>query len=155
MATMVERWLELADLLLEDYPGSWAMRRRAVSSAYYAVFHKIALLCADEIATDHERDSPEYQIIYRSLEHAAIRGALTKGPLAENQRLRKIGESFALLQDERVKADYMPPVTNVVERSKARELLAEAKLVVSELEALEPVLRQSLVVRLLIKDPKR
>lgn len=155
MATMVQRWLELAHELLEERPSSSGLRRRAVSTAYYAVFHTIARICADEIATDHDRSSAEYTMVYRSLEHAGIRNALTNGPLAENARLRRIGEAFKLLQEERLKADYMPPIRGVIEFSKARELLAEAEFVVEELEALSPATRQTLVVRLLIKDPKR
>lgn len=155
MATMVTRWLELARKLLDEQPRSAGLRRRAVSTAYYAVFHTIARVCADEIAADHDRSSDEYTMVYRSLEHAGVRKALTEGPLAKDARLRRIGEAFVLLQEERLKADYMPPVAGVIELSKALELLAEAEFVVEDLEALPPETRQTLVIRLLIKDPKR
>jgi hypothetical protein len=80
---------------------------------------------------------------------------LNEGPLAKSSRLRKIEESFAQLQDERLKADYMPPAANVIERSKAQELLAEARVALAELNGLDPIERQTLVVRLLIKESKR
>ena len=155
MATMVDRWLELAEFLVKTHPRSSAMRRRAVSSAYYALFHAVAKVCTDEIAAAVGRASAEYDLVYRSLSHEAVRRAFKEGPLAANKRLSGIGESFAQLQTERIKADYMPPVLDVIAPSKAEELVAEAKRALAELEALSDGDRQMLVVRLLIKDPKR
>lgn len=155
MATMIDRWLELAEVLVKTHPRSSAMRRRAVSSAYYALFHAITKICADEIAGELERASPEYELVYRSLSHEAVRRVFKEGPLAANKRLSGIGESFAQLQTERIKADYMPPILDVIAPSKAEELVAEARRALAELETLSDRDRQVLVVRLLIKDAKR
>ena len=131
------------------------MRRRAVSSGYYAVFHTIARICADEIASEHDRDSPEYVLVYRTLNHADVRKALTQGPLQSDAAIRTIGEAFGPLQDARHQADYMPPTANVITRATAQELVAKARSAVIGLDGLSQRQRQSLAVRLLIKDTKR
>lgn len=155
MPTMVESWLELAGTLLQDHPRSGGLRRRAVSTAYYAVFHTIARICAEELAPDHDRDSPEYVMVYRSLEHAGVLKALTSGPLMTDPQLQRIGSGFKQLQEGRLDADYLPPYPGALERSRAEELLQEAKLLIAQLDALPARARQTLVVRLLIKDPRR
>jgi uncharacterized protein (UPF0332 family) len=45
--TTVERLLALAAELAETSGKSLTLKRRAVSTAYYAVFHALAKLCAD------------------------------------------------------------------------------------------------------------
>jgi uncharacterized protein (UPF0332 family) len=47
--TMVERLLALAEELADKSGKSLTLKRRAVSTAYYAVFHTLAKLCADEL----------------------------------------------------------------------------------------------------------
>jgi len=84
-----------------------------------------------------------------------MRKAFKESPLAGIAELKTIGESFTRLQSERIKADYMPPVLNIITTSTAGELLAEARKTLDRLDALTDANRQMLVVYLLIKDPKR
>ncbi len=50
--TMIERLLALAEELAKTAGNSLTLKRRAVSTAYYAVFHALAKLCADELLGD-------------------------------------------------------------------------------------------------------
>ena len=44
--------------------------KRAVSTAYYALFHTLAQTCADHlIGTGLRRNNPAWSQVYRSLEH--------------------------------------------------------------------------------------
>jgi len=47
--------------------------RRAISGAYYALFHAILTQTADVLVGRKNRDSPRYKLVYRSVPHAAIR----------------------------------------------------------------------------------
>src|SRR5205814_8088527 len=48
--------------------------RRAISTAYYAVFHAVAAEAADELVGRTQRDSSRYALVYRSIEHGRLRG---------------------------------------------------------------------------------
>ena len=85
---------------------SQANLRRAVSTAYYAMFHCLAA-CAANSLVGRARDSAWHQT-YRALEHGKARRA------CEDQRtmavfppgVRDFAATFAALQKERQLADY-------------------------------------------------
>jgi hypothetical protein len=68
--------LDQADRLIAA-PGAGARRqvdlKRAISSAYYALFHAIATAAADDLTGKGERDSGRYALAYRSIEHRSLR----------------------------------------------------------------------------------
>ena len=80
--------------------------RRAVSMAYYALFHCLAAAAAD-LLTGSDR-SPEWRQVYRALEHGKARsacqqqGALRAFPV----EIRNFAETFVDLQEARHEADY-------------------------------------------------
>ena len=154
MATLVERLLEIAEELITTHPRSSAARRRAVSTAYYAAFHSLARVCADELLPEAERASSDYERVYRALEHGTLKTAfqVEKSPLRQNASLRRIGELIVPLRSERFRADYLPPVRGVFTRTKAEDLLAQARSIVQELARLSPADRRSLATHLLFKD---
>jgi hypothetical protein len=47
--------------------------RRAISSAYYGVFHAVLAAAADEFVGSTKRASIEYGLAYRSVDHRALR----------------------------------------------------------------------------------
>lgn len=47
--------------------------RRAISAAYYAVFHAVLIAVADELIGKTKRNSPEYRLAYRSLNHRRLK----------------------------------------------------------------------------------
>lgn len=155
MATMVERMLELSEKLIDDRPRSAAFRRRAVSTSYYALFHQICKICADEIASDHPRSSEEYVRVYRFLDHGLVKAFFQNSRLNENERIRKIGESFVQLQNSRIRVDYWPPIKSEFPVAEVRDLIAAARGAVIELGSLAAPDRQALVVHLLVKEKSR
>lgn len=113
--TMAEALLDLAEELAgRDIAGSSGdktrravVRRRAISTAYYAVFHALTRLCAKELLTG-SRPAPEYEIVYRALNHGSLKEAFNKEPLRSNPALKEIGNRVIELQTARNLADYLP-----------------------------------------------
>ena len=109
-------------------PGRGAPRqvdlRRALSDAYYALFHTVAIAAADQLAGKARRSDSLYALVYRSVEHRALRQLcedIGKPTLpAKYQRYlqsRGLGlaiATFALvlvdLQAKRHAADYDPMI---------------------------------------------
>ena len=96
-----------------DPPPSQADLRRAVSIAYYAVFHTLAASNAELIAGQPQSSMSAYawERVYRRLDHGRARNNLR----AVLNRLSPTGEYFARtfidLQDRRQEADYDPNFT--------------------------------------------
>ncbi len=80
--------------------------RRAVSTACYALFHCLAGTAAD-LLTDSRRD-PEWQQIYRALEHGKVRSACRQQEAmrAFPMDIRSFAKEFIALQAARHRADY-------------------------------------------------
>jgi uncharacterized protein (UPF0332 family) len=149
--TMVSRLLDAADKLIEEGPASSAFKRRAVSTAYYAVFHALAKSCADSLLPDTNRSTDEYSRVYRALEHGSLKSAFARGPLKDRETLRKIGDLVIRLQSERFKADYFPPIKNVFSLREAKQLLDQARQAVAAIESLNTKDRSTLATCLLFR----
>ena len=80
--------------------------RRAISTAYYALFHCLALSGAD-LLIGAERDSAWHQV-YRALEHGkTVRICDDDQRMAEfPESIREFAAAFVFLQRERQQADY-------------------------------------------------
>jgi uncharacterized protein (UPF0332 family) len=137
-ATMASRLLDAADSLLQEDRRSMAFRRRAVSTAYYAVFHALAKLSADYLTRSAKRNSEEYSRVYSSLNHGPLKAAFGQSPLKDNKRLSGIGAAVVRSQAERHRADYLPPMAGIFTRDAAQELVDLAREAVAELEGLKP-----------------
>jgi len=90
-----------------------ASLRRAVSTAYYAMFHCLAHSAADYLvgASPSKRSPEAWEQVYRALEHNAVKKA------CENRKFKKFpleiqdfGENFVTLQNNRHAADYRPRI---------------------------------------------
>ena len=103
--------LRLAALLGADDDGTprWVARSRAVSTAYYALFHALADCCGRELVGARRRSEP-FRHIYRSLDHGQARRvfAALRSDSLSSEAAKEIAESFIFLQDERHRADYDP-----------------------------------------------
>jgi hypothetical protein len=153
--TFVQQLLSLADDLRRidlDHLGlSYASRRRAVSTAYYAVFHALAGCCADELLGGTDRYSTDYERVYRALDHGPLRTAFANQPLKDNPKLNEIGGHVARLQSERHRADYFPG-KRLFTPAQCMELIDIAKTVVELLDSLDAKDRRMLAVSLLFKN---
>jgi uncharacterized protein (UPF0332 family) len=147
---MVWRLLEASETLLEQKPRSDAFRRRAVSTAYYAVFHALAEACADCLLPSTDRRSAAYERVYRALDHGPLKSVFDVAPLNESASLRAIGVLVVRLQSERHRADYMPPRGDVFPVSKTKDLIDQARQAV-EIESLGDTERPTLTTHLLFR----
>ena len=90
-------------------PPTQARLRRAVSTAYYAMFHCLAASAADLfIGTEGTERSPAWHRAYRALEHGRARSACRQGPAMREfpAEIRDFAEAFVELQRTRQEADY-------------------------------------------------
>lgn len=86
-----------------------AFMRRAVSTAYYAVFHALARMCADELIGGGKAKGEAWGRAYRTLEHRTAKQALLSSDAASiAPAILEIGRAFANLQEKRHDADYNP-----------------------------------------------
>ena len=79
---------------------------RAVSTAYYALFHCLAAAGTDLLVGNGR--GPEWRQVYRALEHGKARRACQQreAMLAFPSEVRNFAETFADLQGTRHEADY-------------------------------------------------
>ena len=135
---LVAAQLELAEHLV-DIGGRPMLRqialRRAVSGAYYAIFHALCAVCADELVGWARTGTLDP--IYRTLDHRTVRRRLmsVKAATIAPSSIQKIAASFAHLQDQRHAADYEPPKLLFSPRQ-VRLLVDEAREAINLIEAL-------------------
>jgi hypothetical protein len=103
-------------------PPSEGQLRRAISTAYYALFHRVLQTAADRFAGSDQRGRPAYVLIYRGFNHGqmkAICQEIDKAQLrakfraqlrldAVDPELRDFASTFVALQELRHLADYDP-----------------------------------------------
>ena len=86
--------------------------RRAVSTAYYAMFHCLAVCCADLLVggVGAERSEPAWRQAYRALEHGAARQRCNRTAIIQKfpVEIREFADRFAGMQQKRHRADYGP-----------------------------------------------
>lgn len=132
--------------------GGLAGRRRAVSTAYYAVFHALARLCADELlgSDSAARETEDYERVYRALEHKSMK-AVFESKLKDIRAFREIGDRVVSLQSKRHDADYRPSSHHVHE-AEIHEILETARSIVNLIDLLPARDRRTLAVRLIIRN---
>jgi hypothetical protein len=117
--------LEQAEKLIRP-PSTGPLRqadiRRAVSAAYYSVFHTVLGAAADMVVGRAQRVTEQYSVVYRSVDHRGFRelcNLVQRVPLPARYRphrpdggfgpdLRPFAKAAADLQDHRHAADYDP-----------------------------------------------
>ena len=118
-----EHLIEQADRLIAA-PSAGPPRqvdlRRAISAAYYALFHLTLTALADEMVGTSRRGTLRYGLLHRSVDHRAIKDlcvAISKATPPQKyaiylpvhrfgRDLLAFAEAFTELQDKRLQADY-------------------------------------------------
>lgn len=109
----------LADAGSSSAPSD-ARLRRAVSSAYYALFHKVLRAGAGRFMGPGSEARPGYNLIYRGFTHSRLKDVCKRlnvtplaprmqdqlGRQAVGQDMRDFASSFVALQELRELADY-------------------------------------------------
>ena len=127
------------------------MLKRAVSTAYYAMFHALCKSNADTLIGTSRRgnDSQTWFQTYRALDHRQARDRLASyrpagGPLFEN-----FASAFANLQEHRLYADYNP--NRAYARSQVSDLIQRAETSIEDFYSVPAAQRRRLAVYLLLQ----
>jgi len=161
--------LEQADRLAA-LPRSGAPRqadlRRAISDAYYAVFHAVMTEVADDLVGSTQRHTPRYALVYRSVDHASLRrickdACKTSLPKPYSKYaptggfgddLKALATALVDLQEKRYLADYDP-----LFRTSAADAaldVAKARTALARLKRANPT-RRSVFLSLLVFPPRQ
>ena len=103
-----------ARLLLSSSKGkpSLVNLRRAVSAAYYALFHCLGRNCADLLigGAGSNRSPEAWRQVYRSLEHGLAKDRCKNIKMIEKfpQDIQDFANLFVSMQEKRHSADYDP-----------------------------------------------
>ena len=136
-----------------------AQLRRAVSTAYYAMFHALARCCADMLvgATPARRSRRAWRQTYRSLEHGLARNQCANQSVMGRfpPQIQDFGELFVNMQRLRHIADYDPdpdpdPETGFV-RAHTLYLIDEAARVISDFQSANVIDRRAFAVFVLFR----
>lgn len=136
--------------------------RRAVSTAYYALFHSIARAAADAFVGARHRRTAAYETVYRGFEHSQMRKgceeidkptlkAKTKGALGAEHaspEIRDVANAFVTLQQRRHWADYS--ALGRITRAEALDLVGLAAFAAGQLSVAQPVERRNFLAFLLL-----
>ncbi len=128
--------------------------RRAISAAYYALFHAIARTSANIlVGTSHaDSTSAAWRQVYRSLDHNFAKEQCKKLPQTYSQELRDVAAAFIVLQELRHSADYDPGATFLLGDVESHIVLAES--VLEKLAAATKPEQRAFVVWILLKTRK-
>ncbi len=151
---MIDDLLALADDLAQRDSGrpKQASLRRAVATAYYAVFHALAKMCADQLI-GFSKPWEVYTPIYRSIDHGGDRKVLRearKDP-ASGPTVAAIGVIFSGLYDKRIEADYVPEPFKY-SRREVKDLIQEARDAITSIDTLSPETKLRLAVQFVTKS---
>lgn len=150
---MIDDLLALADDLAKRETGrpKQASLRRAVGTAYYAVFHALAKMCADQlVGTTKPWDV--YTPIYRAINHAAARKVFSsvRKDHGDGAAVAAIGVTFSSLHEKRLEADYDPePFSHT--RQEVKDLIQEARNAIEAINSLPPETKLRLAVQFVTK----
>ncbi len=127
--------------------------RRAVSAAYYAMFHCLAGSCADTLigGLNAGRGTDAWTLTYRALNHRSAKARCQDERRLEQfpKSIRKFARIFALMQEQRHRADYAPNA--MFRKSEAIQRITEAENAIRNFEEESPVERRAFAAYILFK----
>jgi hypothetical protein len=122
-----------ADLARREQAGRrrQASLRRAISTAYYGLFHALAYLCANELV-GWTKQWEVFTPIYRTLAQGRAKDAFKRMTGQHGPHIGIIGQTFILLQDRRHTADY-DPSPFPFGRSETLDLIEQARQAIARI----------------------
>jgi hypothetical protein len=128
-----------------------AFMRRAASTAYYAVFHALCRLCADELIGGSRAKTVAWGRVYRAVEHqGAKKTFLSNEATAIGPAVASFGRAFASLQEARHDADYNPVFFRYF-FDETQALVERARQAIQDLYGMSSDNRQALATLVLFK----
>ena len=144
--------IEAARVLTESVPGrpTQARLRRAVSTAYYAVFHCLAATAADLFIGPTR--GPAWHRAYRALEHGRARSACQERTMwGLPVEVHDFAQAFVALQKARQQADYALD-TDDYQESDVLAYIASAELAIAQFEKADIEARRSFAAQALFRQ---
>lgn len=146
-------------------PPSEAQLRRAVSTAYYALFHALLAAAAARFMGPGGQARPGYALLYRGFQHgrmrrvcqdldvAALRPAVARqlGRPRVSPAMCQVAAAFIALQDARHAADYDPSAR--FDAADVTATLTEAEDAIAAF-AQVPAEQQADILALMLVDPR-
>ena len=124
---------------------------RAISTAYYALFHALAESCADILAGS-DRAHPSWRQVYRALDHNLARRQCDKVSDMPEYGLEvvRFAGRFAVVQELRHRADYDPAAT--FSQLQALTLIDEIESVIAGFNAADQDERRAFAIHVLFRQ---
>ena len=144
--------IEAALALTESGRGrpTQARLRRAISTAYYAMFHFLAASAAN-LFVGRTRD-PAWHRVYRALEHGRARSACQAQAMQEfPAEVRSFAKAFVALQVERQQADYALDM-EAYRKSDVLGYIASAEDAIGEFEQADIKAKRGFAAHVLFKQ---
>jgi len=158
--------LEQAEKLVEPPPAGPPRQvdiRRAISSAYYAVFHATLTAAADEFIGVSMRADRRYGLVYRSVDHRAFADLCTEASrqrpspkfaryapeLGFGEDVQAFAATALELQERRHAADYDPTIR--VRTADAKLAIGAAHTALSRFQRASDERRKSFLALLLFR----
>ena len=130
-----------------------AWLRRAVSAAYYALFHAMARSCADALvgSTRANRSQAAWRQAYRALEHSHARNQCKNKTVMEKfpEGIQSFGQTFIEMQEQRHAADYDPDPKLL--RTDVKQLIDETAKAITEFDKTTPADRKAFAIYVLLR----
>ena len=128
------------------------MLKRAISTAYYAMFHALSNSNADLVAgqSTDTQTREAWTRTYRGLDHGSARQRLAHGAASMEPAVQQFAAAFALLQQERRRADYDPHSRFI--RTQVFDLIDIAETATEGLTATAPAVRRPLAAMVLLRE---
>ena len=144
--------MEVARVLAESghAPPTQARLRRAISTAYYALFHCLAMSAADLFIGTVR--SPAWHRTYRALEHGRARSGCRQVQTMPEfpVEVRDFAEAFVALQKARQEADYALD-TPAYQKSDVLGYIVSAELAIRQFEQAAMDARRGFVAHVLFR----
>jgi hypothetical protein len=155
-----EHLLRQAERLIEGRPRQVDFRR-AISAAYYALFHAVSIEAADRMMGQSNRNTDRYALVYRSIDHGSLRKLceeIQKPKLTDRYRrfepeggfvagIKGFATTILELQQKRYSADYDPLIR--FSRTEARVAISGGRAALARFKAASDEQRQLFGILLL------
>ena len=155
---------EQADnLIVATTPPRQTNLKRAISAAYYGLFHLAVTAAADLTVGSTKRTTPRYTLVYRSADHNQMRETCEQVGKSNppdkfkpyvpsvdfSEAIRGFADTFVAMQAKRHRADYDPSYSAT--RSDAEIAVRQARTAMQQFESAPTAEREAFLFLILFR----
>lgn len=124
--------------------------KRAISTAYYAMFHALCYSNAETLVGPRNANNEQSWVrAYRGIDHTPAKRRVKENRQQLPPLIRRFGDTFSMLQDQRHLADYAPDRSFTVRQT--RSLINRAETITDQFMKCDPEERKQLAITLLVR----